>query len=119
MKFNDNLRNLRLQRKMTQMKLAESIGTSQSAVAAWENQTREPDFRTIQKLADFFNVPLSALLPSDDSISQDYINVVTETFQKNQKLKTLFDLVKNFDDANLNVLISVAESISGKREFNL
>lgn len=119
MKFSDNLRNLRIQRGLTQMQLAEGLKTSQSSITSWEQERREPDFKTIQKLADFFNVPLSSLLPSDDSISQDYINVVTETFKKNQKLKTLFDLVKNFDDGDLNVLISVAESISGKRGFNL
>lgn len=118
MRFNDNLRNLRLQRKMTQMKLAESIGTSQSAVAAWENQTREPDFRTIQKLADFFNVPLSALLPSSDELDDSYVNVVAESLHQNPKLKLLFDRTKNLGESDLDAVLAVVNAISRERDGN-
>ena len=114
MRFNDNLRNLRIQRGLTQMKLAEGLGTSQSAIAAWENQTREPDFKTIQRLADFFGVPLSSLLPLDTSVDDDFLGMVSESFQKNPKLKELFDLVHVFNDQNLDTMLSVARSISGK-----
>jgi len=116
MRFSDNLRNLRIQRQLTQMKLAEGLGTSQSAIAAWENSTREPDFRTIQRIAEYFHVPMSTLLPYQDDLDEAYVNSVAEALQRNEKLKTIFDIVKNFSENDLDVLITVANSISGKRE---
>lgn len=114
MKFSDNLRNIRLQRGLTQMELAKDLGTSQSSITSWEQERREPDFRTLQKLADYFGVPLSALLPSDDSSDPDYYNVVVNSFNTNQKLRTLFDITRNFSDRDLDALIAVARSISNK-----
>lgn len=114
MRFSDNLRNLRLQRGLTQMKLAEGLQTTQSSITAWESERREPDFRTIQRIAEYFNVPLSALLPSDDSVDADFISVVAESIQQNEKLKELFNIVKGFSDQDLSALLAVARSISNK-----
>lgn len=112
MRFADNLRNLRLQRGMTQMQLAESLNTSQSAITSWENGRREPDFRTIRKIADFFHVPMTALLPSTDAIDMDYVNSVAESFQQNPYLKLLFDRLRYMSDKNLKVIMGVANALA-------
>lgn len=116
MKFSDNLRNLRVSRNMTQMDLAKSLNTSQSAITAWERSAREPDFRTIQKIADFFGVPMSTLLPQDDTIDEDYTNSIANSLHKNPKLRTLFDKVKFLSDADLDVVISVVNAIQRNHE---
>ena len=114
MRFCDNLKNLRLQRGYTQQKLAKMLGTSQSSITAWENATREPDFRTIQKLADFFRVPLSALLPSDDTMD-DSVGRIAESLHQNPKLRLLFDRSKFLSDSDLDAVLSVVNAISKER----
>ncbi len=116
MKFSDNLRNLRIQRGLTQMQLAEGLKTSQSSITSWEQERREPDFKTIQKLADFFNVPLSALLPSSDELDDSYVNVVAESLHQNPKLKLLFDRTKNLGESDLDAVLAVVNAISRERD---
>ena len=115
MRFNDNLRNLRIQRNMTQLQLARDLGTSQSAVAAWENAAREPDFKTIQKIADYFGVTMSSLLPSDDSVEDSLVNMVADSLHQNPKLRLLFDRSKFLSDADLDAVLAVVSAISRER----
>ena len=115
MRFSDNLRNLRLTRRMTQMKLAEGLGTSQSAVAAWENGTREPDFRTIKKISDYFNVSMSTLLPSNDALDESYVNSIAESLQQNPKLNLLFEKARTMPESDLDVILSVVNAILRER----
>lgn len=63
----ERIRTLRLNRKMTQADLATAIGQSQSSITMYETGRREPDFETLEALADVFNVPLASLV-SDDSV---------------------------------------------------
>ena len=116
MRFPDNLRNLRLQRSMTQRDVADGLGTSQSAIAMWENGTREPDFKTIKRIATFFGVPMSSLLPSSEKIDEDYVNVVAESLHANPKLKLLFDHTKHFSEQDMDAVLAVVKAISGRRE---
>ena len=118
MNYSDKIRNLRIQRGLTQMELAERIGTSQSSITSWECGRREPDFSTFRKLADFFNVPLSALLPTDGEVGDDYVTAVAESLQKNPKLRVLFDRSKYLSDSDLDAVLSVVSAISRERDGN-
>lgn len=60
--FKNVLRNLRTQRNLTQDALANKLGTSKSAISMYENGNREPDFETLEAIADFFNVDMDFLL---------------------------------------------------------
>ena len=115
MRFSDNIRNIRLQRGMTQRDVADGLGTSQSAIAMWETGSREPDFKTIQRIANYFNVPMSSILPSSESIDDDYVNVVAETLHANPKLKLLFDHTKHFSEQDIDAVLAVVKAISGRR----
>lgn len=57
------LRYLRKLDNITQLELANHIGISKSTVSMYENGQREPDFETLEKLADFFNVPMNTFFP--------------------------------------------------------
>lgn len=116
MKFNDNLRNIRIQRGLTQTQLANALGTSQSAVAAYENNRREPSFDVIERMAQFFNVPMSSLLPSDDFVDKDFASMVAESLHQNEKLKLLFDKTRKFDDSDLDAVLVVVNAISRERD---
>lgn len=114
MNYSTKIRNLRIQRGLTQMQMATDLSTSQASITSWETGRREPDFKTFRRLAEYFNVPLSALLPSDDEITDDYVRIVSESLATNPILEKLFNTVKDFPDSKLNVLLTVAESMTIK-----
>lgn len=60
-----NLKCLRKQRGMSQQELAEVLEISQAAVGNWENEHREPDLKTIIRLAQYFGVTLDDLVLRD------------------------------------------------------
>ena len=61
------IRTMRKSRGMTQEDLARAIGQSASSITMYETGRREPDFETLDALADVFNVPLVSLVSEDDS----------------------------------------------------
>lgn len=62
----ESIRTMRQSRGWTQRDLAKRLGISHSTVAMWEIGKREPDFESLEALADEFNVPLSALTGGTD-----------------------------------------------------
>lgn len=53
---------LRTNLKLTQQELADKLGLSRSAIGMYEKGEREPDFETLELIADFFNVDMDYLL---------------------------------------------------------
>lgn len=60
-----NLKCLREQRGMSQQELAEVLEISRAAVGNWETSNREPDLKTIIRLAVYFGVTLDDLVLRD------------------------------------------------------
>lgn len=60
--FKKRLRELRLDRQMSQQELAESLGVSRGAIGMYEQGKREPDSTILQRIADFFGVTVDYLL---------------------------------------------------------
>jgi transcriptional regulator with XRE-family HTH domain len=58
----DKLREIRIQRLLTQEELAEKAGVSPSTVVNIERDNREPQFRTIRKLAKALEVEPTELV---------------------------------------------------------
>lgn len=61
------LSELRKQNNMTQADLAEKMCVTDKAVSKWERDISCPNIETIQKLADFFNIPVNELLSAKSS----------------------------------------------------
>lgn len=74
MSIGNNIRRLRESHQLTQKELGAIAGVSDKAVSTWENGTKEPRMSAIQRLADYFGIPKSALLddpaPPDDSFAK-------------------------------------------------
>lgn len=111
----------RLSRKMTQADLAKALGVSPSAVGMWEQDRREPDFDTLEALADVFNVPMSYFVSESDirrergDISQlDYNRL--EALHQNPKLGLLFDRAQNLDPEDVDFMLTYADRILKERE---
>lgn len=60
------IRELRESLKLSQKELAERIGVSNVVLSRYELDDRKPDFDTLEKIADFFNVTTDYLLGRSD-----------------------------------------------------
>lgn len=60
--FSENLKILREKKQMTQQQLADKLKISRSAIGMYENGSREPDFETLELIADFFNINMDRLI---------------------------------------------------------
>ena len=59
--FSENLKYLRIRENYTQETLSKALGISRSRLNNYEQGVREPDFETIELIADFFNVSFDFL----------------------------------------------------------
>ena len=68
--FDERLKSLRKKCGYTQVSLAEILGVSKGTVAMWETGKRTPDFKTLIRLSDLFDVRTDYILgKSNDSSS--------------------------------------------------
>lgn len=73
--FSQRLKELRLDKTLTQDQLAEKTGLSHGCIAMLEVEKRAPTAATITTLADFFQVSTDYLLGRED----DFGNVTVQT----------------------------------------
>ena len=73
------LSKLRKERNISQRVLSEQLGLSHSAIGMYESGKREPDFETLQLIANYFGVDMNYLLNGD---TEDYSN---KSFQNSKR----------------------------------
>lgn len=124
--FKNVFKALREATGLTQSQMAEQLGISRSTIGMYETGAREPDFETLEKIADFFNVDIdyligrtnkTTLLPQ--SAGGYYLD--PKTAQKAQELfsqkemQILFDAAQGSKPENLML---AAEMLSRMKETN-
>lgn len=57
-----NLKSLRLERNLSQQKLAKLIDVSQQCISEWENGNIEPTMSSLWKLSDVFEITMDELV---------------------------------------------------------
>lgn len=62
MRFQERVKELRIQKGLSQMELSKATGISQSAIAKWELGKTEPTASAIVALANFFGETTDYLL---------------------------------------------------------
>lgn len=91
--FGTILKNLRLEKEMTQEELGKILNKTKNNISQYETGKREPDNETLRKIADYFNVSIDYLLGKssvrDPYKSKDNIN------------SSMPDIPAKFTDANL------------------
>ncbi len=58
----NNIKKYRLQAGMKQIELCNILGISQGALSGWENGRYEPDIKSLNKMAEHFNITVDELL---------------------------------------------------------
>ena len=60
------LKELRLSKGITQLKLAMDLNMNQNSISRYENEEREADYKTLIAFADYFGVSIDYLLRRTD-----------------------------------------------------
>lgn len=115
--FGTRLRYLRKSENTTQQELADSIGVAKSTISMYENGQREPDFETLEALADRFNVDMRTFFPGNGppvSFSSAQKESPTpggaELTPTQQKA---WEFIQQMDDDALERFIAAAKALMG------
>ncbi|MDE6591066.1 MAG: XRE family transcriptional regulator [Oscillospiraceae bacterium] len=65
--FGGTLKKLRIKMGLSQNELSKFVGVSKSSINMYERGEREPNFETLEAIADFFNVDMDYLLGRESS----------------------------------------------------
>ncbi len=68
MDFGERLKDLRMQKNMTQEDVASKLFVTKQAVSRWENGNCLPDVATLGKLAELFDVNIDYLLTGNENV---------------------------------------------------
>ena len=98
MKFGDNLRQIRKNKKMSQEQLAEKVNVTRQSVSKWENGESYPEMNNILQLCKIFNCKLNDLVHTDmsdiSSLDEDIVmNVVKFNEKKQKEMKSLSNVI--------------------------
>lgn len=69
--FGHNIAYLRTGRGMTQRQLAAELNISSGALGMYETEKREPDIKTMQKIAEYFDVDISFIITGRSASDND------------------------------------------------
>ena len=61
------IRRLRKEKNISQLKLALDLSMNQNTISRYETGEREADYKTLIKIADYFNVSIDYLLERTDN----------------------------------------------------
>ena len=75
--FGRTLRRLRKEDNLTQKQLADKLGLAFSTISMYERGDREPDFETLEAIADFFNVSMDTLYGKDNNNLNSLNNIIS------------------------------------------
>lgn len=91
--LSNRLKSLRTHRNITQSDLAKRIGVARTTYAMYEQGQREPDYDTLQKIADFYEVSTDYLLGRTDQSDNHYMKSLAS---KNENLSAYQQEVLDF-----------------------
>lgn len=94
--FKDRLKQLRVERNLTQAEIAKAIGVSAATIGNYEQGTREPRNNEMwQKLADYFNVSTDYLRDKENAskVSEELLHENMLLRMENIRLKRKLELI--------------------------
>lgn len=68
MLFNEKLKMLRKEKKLTQEELAEKLNVSRQAITKWETSGGIPDIENLKQISNFFNISIDELVKEEKNV---------------------------------------------------
>ena len=120
--FSKIFKALRQSSGYTQQEFADKIGISRSTIGMYETGAREPDFETLEAIADFFNVDIDYLLgrtnkttvlPESSYYFNDEAREMAEFMFKHQEYKVLFDASRKVKKEDIEFVKEMIDRVRG------
>lgn len=105
MSFSQKIKDLRIDKGLTQKALSSEIGISEKVMWTYENGKCEPSIEVLKQLADIFGVTVGYLVGSEDESGRQIDNSMTEEEQK------LLSTFRALDPAQRRAILRTAESL--------
>lgn len=124
--FQNILKSLRLAKNLTQDELAKQLRISRSAIGMYESGAREPDFDTLELIADFFNVDIDYLMgrtikttfiphaTEDSYYTNPETAKIAQEIYENKELSLLFDAAKDAAPEDLQTVHTMLLALKKK-----
>lgn len=124
--FQNILKSLRLAKNLTQDELAKQLRISRSAIGMYESGAREPDFDTLELIADFFNVDIDYLMgrttkttfiphaTNDSYYTNPETAKIAQEIYENKDLSLLFDAAKDAAPEDLQTVHTMLMALKKK-----
>lgn len=119
-KFNEMLRYLRQRAGYSQQDLADILKISKSTIGMYEQGRRKPDFETLEKIADIFNVDMNFLIGNakvdentPDYYYDDEAMKAAEFLHKNPEYKVLMDASRKIRPEDIRFITEMIDRMSG------
>ena len=93
--MNFRLRELRKDKGLRQIDLAQILGISPQSLGYYENQVNKPDPEMLVRIANYFNVSVDYLLGREDDFGNVVVSENNEITPEEKELLTLFRSLPN------------------------
>lgn len=114
------LAELRKKHGLSQDELAEKVGVSQQTMSKYERGALEPDFETLNFLADYFSVSIDYLLDRDESqrqhVNDDETLEIMEILHKRPEMKILFNAGRKATKEDVLKAVAIVEALRRQSE---
>ena len=105
--FSNKLKQIRIEKGLTQKELAKLLNVSPAAYSLWEKGEREPRFEILRKLCNIFNVDISYLMNWDTFEKAAYKGATSEPQKissKGQDLSSIIDVIQSLGFHYIDIL---------------
>lgn len=109
--FKTVIKSLRTSHGLTQDELSKQLGISRSTIGMYESGAREPDFETLELIADYFNVDTDYLLGRTNKTT--YIPSAFKSEDENNLLQSY----RNLSDLNKKKSVTYIENLLSNQQL--
>lgn len=120
--FQNVFKQLRISSGLTQQEVADKLGISRSTIGMYETGAREPDYATLETIADFFNVDIDYLLgrtnkttvlPESTYYLNDDARDLAQFMFENPEYKVLFDASRKVKKEDIEFVKQMIDRMRG------
>ncbi|MGE5572991.1 MAG: helix-turn-helix domain-containing protein [Bacteroidota bacterium] len=111
MNLGEQIAHLRKAKGISQDELADLIGVSRGAISMYEINKREPDYETLQKLADFFGVSTDYLLGRTNKATRKDAARFVPVAPKTRKLYDVISRAEDLPEENVEQIADAVEAL--------